>query len=93
MDVESGVLGAVGLLGGLAISVLAILAILIPLSAYSAQKSVYKCFQERKSVNRRLDGLGVSLRYLVDVEANKLTAAQPPKGSKVTAGKVREVGR
>ena len=37
-------------------------------------------------MNRRLDGLGVSLRYLVDVEANKLTAAQASQGEQGNGG-------
>ena len=82
MDVESGILGAVGLLGALAIFVLAILTILIPVSAYLAQKYAHRCYQELRGVNTRLGSLEVSLKYLADAEANKLTA-----------GKVREAGQ
>ena len=83
-----GSLGAVGVV--LILGVLALLTILLPLSVYSAQKYAYKCFGELKNVsaqlksvnanlkdmNSRLDASNESMRYLAEVEANKLSAGR-----------------
>ena len=59
----------IGLIGILAVLViLGLLTILLPLSAYAAQKWVYKTYEETREINQKLSEL---LTYIRKIEEKK----------------------